>query len=211
MIHARQIKAARALLGWSQKNLAKAAGLHLNAVHKIESELGTPRVLTLQRIQNAFELAGVRFRGQHGVELKHDVFETAKFSGKDFLARLNADLFLSLKSSADEIYCCTPDEALFSQASKREVDMYYKHMRKTGFKERVLTNRDNKVFLNADRKSYRWLSKSLMGKITYAVYQDRVVFINWDAQEALIVRSKSLACAFKVQFEFLWGQAYPFA
>ena len=58
-----QIKAARALLGWSQNNLAVASGLSTPTVKRIEStggELGG-RPETTARIVVALEKAGAEF------------------------------------------------------------------------------------------------------------------------------------------------------
>ncbi|MBP9868706.1 MAG: helix-turn-helix transcriptional regulator, partial [Alphaproteobacteria bacterium] len=48
MIVLTQIKAARALLGWTQENLAKVAKLSLPAVNNLERGLTTPRRETLE-------------------------------------------------------------------------------------------------------------------------------------------------------------------
>lgn len=82
-------------------------------------------------------------------------------------------------------------------------------MRDIGFKERVITCRGYSSFAH-NRKNYRWLHQEILGKVTYTLYSDRVGFTNWDIQESLIIRSKSLAETFRNQFEFLWVQANPF-
>ena len=60
----RQIAAARALLGWSQKDLADAAGLHANAVGYWEAHDAIPygcyrAPVACQRIQEALLKAGI--------------------------------------------------------------------------------------------------------------------------------------------------------
>ena len=64
-----QIKAARALLGWSQQDLADRAIVALNTVRRIEADQGDPRVSSLGRIQSALEAAGIEFSfsGDDGV------------------------------------------------------------------------------------------------------------------------------------------------
>jgi transcriptional regulator with XRE-family HTH domain len=54
-----QIRAARALLGWKQTDLAKAAGVSEISVKNIERSATDPRASTLLRIQRALEQAGV--------------------------------------------------------------------------------------------------------------------------------------------------------
>ncbi len=62
MIHPAQIRAARALLGWRQEDLAKAAEIGIATVRRIEVlESPAGNVATLVRIQHALEKAGVLF------------------------------------------------------------------------------------------------------------------------------------------------------
>jgi len=66
-----QIKAARALVGWSQRNLAQASGLHENAVayweakssikhHRLHTSSGTSRII------RALASVGVSFIAEPG-------------------------------------------------------------------------------------------------------------------------------------------------
>jgi DNA-binding XRE family transcriptional regulator len=63
LIQAAQIRAARALLGWNQGDLAKAAKVNVATIRRIEGWEGSvmAHVSTLMRIQSAFEKAGIRF------------------------------------------------------------------------------------------------------------------------------------------------------
>ena len=77
MLQAAQIRAARALLGWKQDDLAKAAKIGIATIRRIEGQEGPMMgyVSTLMRIQSAFEEAGIRFldndaEGGIGVRLR---------------------------------------------------------------------------------------------------------------------------------------------
>jgi predicted transcriptional regulator len=61
MIAARQIRAGRAFLGWSQQELADRALLSRNAVAKIERGEVDPRASTLQAVRRVLEKGGVIF------------------------------------------------------------------------------------------------------------------------------------------------------
>jgi predicted transcriptional regulator len=61
MITSRQIRAARALLGWSQQQLADNAIVSLNAVARLESGAVDSRISTVQAVQKALAKAGVEF------------------------------------------------------------------------------------------------------------------------------------------------------
>lgn len=67
MIDAKQIRAARALLGWKQQELADNAGLSFATIQRMET-LGTGRssVDNLAAVQAALEAAGVEFIPENG-------------------------------------------------------------------------------------------------------------------------------------------------
>jgi transcriptional regulator with XRE-family HTH domain len=70
IISAAQIRAARALLGWTQANLAEATGLSEIGIQSIEKNGSDPRASSLRAIEAAFEAAGVEFTngGEPGVK-----------------------------------------------------------------------------------------------------------------------------------------------
>ena len=63
MLYSAQIRAARALLHWSQEDLAKKAGIGVATVRRIEAGDGlvSGHTSTAFQIQKAFEAAGIRF------------------------------------------------------------------------------------------------------------------------------------------------------
>jgi predicted transcriptional regulator len=74
LITGRQLKAARALVGWEQTDLAKKSGVAISTVRRMESfdgEIGA-RTSTLSLVIRALEKAGVEFLngGQPGVRMR---------------------------------------------------------------------------------------------------------------------------------------------
>ncbi len=61
MITPAQIRAARALIGWKQADLAASSGVSEISIKNIERGATDPRSSTLSAIQAAFEEAGVVF------------------------------------------------------------------------------------------------------------------------------------------------------
>jgi predicted transcriptional regulator len=61
MITPRQIRAARALLGWSQQQLADKAIVSLNAVTRLEKGKVDSRRSTVDAIEKTLTKAGVEF------------------------------------------------------------------------------------------------------------------------------------------------------
>ncbi|MFL9828645.1 helix-turn-helix domain-containing protein [Rhodoplanes sp. SY1] len=68
MVTIRQLKAARALLGWSQSDLAHHSGVSEPTIARLESEDGElgGRANTADKIQTAIETAGVEFIPENG-------------------------------------------------------------------------------------------------------------------------------------------------
>ncbi len=66
MISSRQIRAARALLGWSQQQLADQAILSINAVKRLENGQADSRMSTVMAIKAALEKGGVEFVSPRG-------------------------------------------------------------------------------------------------------------------------------------------------
>jgi transcriptional regulator with XRE-family HTH domain len=72
LVISRQIKAARALLGWEQYDLALKAGLAISTIRRLE---GLDRQIeahfeTVEKIRRAFEEGGVEFLGYPGPGVK---------------------------------------------------------------------------------------------------------------------------------------------
>jgi transcriptional regulator with XRE-family HTH domain len=67
-----QIRAARALVGWTQAELAAASGLSEMSIKNIERSFTDPRASTLSAIVRALEAAGVAFTngGEPGVKAR---------------------------------------------------------------------------------------------------------------------------------------------
>jgi predicted transcriptional regulator len=64
----RQVKAARALLAWSQEQLASAAGVSIPTIKRLEAQDGPlgGRSKTAQQIEAALKEAGIEFIDENG-------------------------------------------------------------------------------------------------------------------------------------------------
>ena len=71
MRYSAQIRAARALLGWSQDKLARTAGVGLTTLQRIEQNEGIVKgnFSTALKIQKALEQAGILFTDDEGGEI----------------------------------------------------------------------------------------------------------------------------------------------
>jgi DNA-binding Xre family transcriptional regulator len=74
MIDGRQVRAARAILGWSREELLDASGISMSALLRMEGNMADSRSSTLNKVVKALSLAGIEFvtrdDGAIGVILK---------------------------------------------------------------------------------------------------------------------------------------------
>lgn len=207
MISVGQIKAARGLLEWNQTDLAEASGLHLNAINNVERRHGIPRGETIALIQKAFEDKGIRFKGLTGVELVQESLEIKKYTGKDLIKVMTDDVLRTMTKPEDELIAILPDEQPFGQ-DKKNNDRYYAVQKKIGFQHRMILSKPDAEYYMED-KFVRYLPETILGTISYQVYGDKFVIINWNVPEMVMIRSETLALSFRNQFEYLWQQAKP--
>ena len=67
MIEASQVRAARALIDWSQTRLAEAAGVPISLVERLETEAADPVADEgIDKLRTALEAAGVVFIPKNG-------------------------------------------------------------------------------------------------------------------------------------------------
>ena len=72
MLKPEQIRGARAMLGLTQAEVAKRAGISTTGLNNIERGSSDPKASTLTAIQQVFEAAGIEFTngGEPGVKLR---------------------------------------------------------------------------------------------------------------------------------------------
>jgi DNA-binding XRE family transcriptional regulator len=63
----RQVRAARELLGMSQVELSKAAGISRPTLQAIESETGDPKRSSLVAVETYLRSRGIRFSDEPGI------------------------------------------------------------------------------------------------------------------------------------------------
>jgi len=68
LLTSEQIRAARALLRWEQRDLAEASGVSLPSIKRLETQPGrlAAQQRTIDAIVDALEAAGVQFIPQNG-------------------------------------------------------------------------------------------------------------------------------------------------
>lgn len=208
MIVVTQIRAARALLGWTQGDLAKAASLSLPAVNNIERCLTTPRHETLLAIEEALSTGGVEFIDQSGVRLRRLELNTQIIEGPNWLKHYDDIIIAYMKGPDDEIVQFSCDEELWMVYGSTTNCNYFHHRNKVHFKERILVPQ-SMAFASNDRPVYRCHEDALFANTSWQVFGPYVAHIAWMKQQVVLVRSPSLAATQRAMFEMLWRGAKP--
>lgn len=65
-ISPRQIRAGRALIDWTREDLAKASGLTVRTLTRVENSQTTSRRTTLEALRAALEDGGIEFIPENG-------------------------------------------------------------------------------------------------------------------------------------------------
>jgi len=208
MIDNRQIRAARALLEWSQADLARAAGMAHSSIKAIENSHSTPRRETLEAIAATFEAAGIEFCPPSGVRMKNDVVTVHQ--GRDATtALLESILRHAPADPTGEVCIIGLDEKL-----AREVDgadllaAHSARLRANGVRERILISEGVNEFLR-DETCYRWMPRNgFCPQAPIYIYGDKVaVHSGTLRRQTIIIDAKPLAQHLRALFGVLWTGA----
>lgn len=205
MISAKQIRAARALLDWTQRTLAEKAGLSITAINNIEREEVLARSSTLLHLEQTLVEAGIEFLNNSGVQQRQDIFEFKKIEGGNFIERITEDVLHCLTQSSEIVFVGANEEHIHKYISDGDA-RYQAHLRQYKIRERALV-REGTTFFNSDPRHYRFLPKEAIGSLYWLVYFDRFVIFDGKAKHALFIRNSSIANAYMSQFNFLWKVA----
>jgi transcriptional regulator with XRE-family HTH domain len=205
-----QIRAARALLGWTQQDLARAAKLSLAAVNNLERDASNPRLRTLTQIQSALEAHGVEFQNGPGVRLRGEVFNITTLDSGDVYQQLFADILQTCiaQNFSGACYMNVKDDD-FAGNSLDAFRQSARDLRRHGLRERVLVEEgDKNLMFPPDVTHYRWLPKALFGISPFALYGTKLALLLWGPpSRAVIIESPSVADSYARQFEFFWQQS----
>lgn len=80
-----QIRAARALIGWTRDDLSRESGVPVRTLADLELGLRAPRRATVERVRSTLEAAGIIFIPANldgeGVRLRRDRLRAARQTG----------------------------------------------------------------------------------------------------------------------------------
>ena len=222
MISIEQMKAARAFLGLSQKDLAKRSGYALPTLNNIERGITVPRPQTMEHIQQALEKAGIQFMDNTGVRLVKEILDIRMLEGKTCLKELYEDIYDYLREDGGEVLLSNIEEDRFITFDKETMFDYFK---KIGNREDIYhkilfrhgdTNilrgelfpevEESKDLSKPENSRWRWLPKNLFGLVPMIIYGNKSATILWgDHVRIILTHNASISETFRKQFMALWN------
>ena len=204
-ITADQLKAARALLGWSQADLAKKSGYSLPAINNIERGLYKAHSATIEDIIQTFEQNGIQFLDGPGVRLENTNLRIKCYEGDDAIHYLCRKIGAALKNSDQELLVCGIDENFIQQFYAKEFIRLRKHLKNNTV--RILTYKKLSAALEFDHFKKRFADEK-MPLLPCFIYAGRVATVLFDNPvHVMILYSDQLTQDYTSYFDYLWQQA----
>lgn len=208
MVKLNQIRAARGLLGWHQKDLARIAGISELSVINIENGKTSPQQSTLDKIVKAFEKSGIEFT-DGGVRPKQS--RVYRFIGHEEFLKFSDEVYETARTSKNADICV---------ANVREED-FLKWRRERGLAHRarmealgnvrirVIVEEGDKNEQAAPYADYRWIARDKFAQVPLYLYGDKTAFIELSEHNVIVTVTDSPAItkAMRKMFEMAWGMA----
>lgn len=210
MITIAQIKAARALLDWTQKNLAKNSGISIAAIGQIESGAGNPRVETMRILQQTFEKYDIEFTDDPGVRIKKEPFSVLVWQGREAMLKCWRDIEDTLKGGG--VLRISPvDDGLWKSLYPKEMLQMYKRRSDLDITTLGLLTHANKNESPWNKENYRIVPEAaIASEAPYYIYGDKVALIKMrDPIRIVLIKNPTLAESYYTQFQYLWDNGKP--
>lgn len=195
-----KIRAARAALGWTQGQLADAAGVAPETLQNIERGDNTPTARTQSKLERALSKNGVILTDD-GVRMPDAT--TVSLTGEDWFIDVLEDAYHSLKEAKNkEMLVFGSDH----RVSPPPVIEGFRKLLSIGVTLREIGEEGN-TYIMSDVEAFRWLPKDHFKNRVTVIYGDKVV-TDFGAQ-GMLIRNADWAEAERYKFESLWSFATP--
>lgn len=205
-----QIRAARGLLGWSQKDLADRAGLSQTGIARLENGTHKPNMQTMERILTAFDQAQIEFLGDTGLRKK--TAEVQVLRGQEGLRTFMNDVYENARAKGGDICLFNGVPAKMIQWLGSE--WYEAHAQrmatiKNNFTFRVIVRQGDQQMIGSRFAAYRWFPEDLFHDQTFYAYGGKLAFINFEENDVrvLVLDQAEFTDSFRVLFDIAWENA----
>ncbi len=208
MITKFQISAARALLEWTQDDLAQTSGVSKDMISKIEGGKSAGSLKSIQSIEDALTVAGIEFSENDGV--KRSAAQIRVLRGqKGFLEFYDAVFEEVQKTGASQVFVSNVDERKFVQWQGDQLAEHSERMKALGIRYKILIQHGDTYFPASNYAEYRWMPEGTFYSVPFYIYSKKVAMFIFDENEPriYILDEPELTKVYRAQFESLWKQS----
>jgi len=210
-ITSKQIKAARALLDWSQDDLAKAADISVATIRKLELGSISPRLETYERLKSAMENVGLEFIEPNGVRQRPD--DIVVFEGEKGIQRFFDDVYETSRRTGEDVIQVWPSAEEFLRIIGDYRKFHADRMMALGehLKVKSIVTESTEC-IPSIYCEYRYLSRLFIDFVPFYVYGDKYAIVPslvGASMKAIVIHSRAASEAFRRQFEAMWEKATP--
>lgn len=203
-----QCRMARALLNWTQPELADRCSLAPMTISKFEKEdlKYRPEARTLKKITAVLEIAGIAFTANGGVEPHHNLVTVLE--GDDANAQVLEDIYTKFKDKGGEVLIAGLTEVEKTNTEAYEfLQGHLKRLQAAKITERILIE-EGDTNIVAPSHWYRYLPKGKFTNTPFQLYGDNLALIEWGPpQKVILIKHPLFAQTFRNLFNVVWEQA----
>lgn len=191
-----QIRAARALIGWSQQDLAGRSGLSQTGIARIENGTNKPTLSTIEKITAAFADEGIIFTA-HGVEhYKDNIIFLNSFM------KVLEDAEKNLKKGEEILFHCADERRNSAEVTEKFRQLYTK-----GLKLRFTCCSGNH-HITMPSSYYRWIDQDFFAdsevSVIYGQKYALHVVAEADRNVFMVIKNNDFTKVMRKQFEYWW-------
>ncbi len=205
-----QIRAARALLDWSQSDLADQAGLSQTGIARIENGTNKPNTQTLEKISAAFENANIEFLGSSGVR-KMPEGAVDIYNGHEGFVEFLVDVYETLKLAANdrEVVVNNVNENEFLRWEKDYAKTHQERMENIQAQYKIIVEEGDQNLIASKYAEYRCIPKTVFSPLSYYIYGNKAALIDFqkDSVTVFVINSKSVSNFYREEFKRIWSKA----
>lgn len=202
-----QCRAARALLNWSQPELAARCAIHVQTISNFEKESSTPSKTTLEKITNIFESVEIIFLSEDGV--KRAKQQIKSYRGQIGFINFVGDVYETVKNGGD-VFVSNVDENNFIKWEGEEAQKHMNRMQTIkNLNFQILIKEGDRNLVATKYARYKWLPEKNFEDISLYIYGSKTAFISFtrDNADVFVIEHLPITNYFKDRFKNLWDAA----
>ncbi len=212
IITSSQCRAGRALLGWSQPDLAKRARMNKQTISNFEAGKSTPSKTSLEKLETTLENGGVFFTERGGVEPTQETIRTYK--GQRGFQSFMMDVFETCRDIGGDVFVTNVDENLFDKWAGDDFifNTYLKNMQSLPegqFKFHTIVSESDSYKAVNTYSEYRYIPKKYWSPVSTYIYGNKMANIIFSDDDVLVrvYDQKDLVEAQRKTALFIWNNA----